>query len=106
MEAAKRLKSFSQKIEVECSNYEQAIEALESGADVIMLDNAGPVMAKAWSHDIKKVCPNAIIEVSGGVTESSILEYTGELGQIDIISMGSLTQDISHIDFSMRIKTA
>lgn len=71
-----------------------------------MLDNAGPEKAKAWSKDIKRVYPNSTIEVSGGVVEASILEYTGEPGQFDIISMGSLTQDIQHIDFSMRINKA
>lgn len=96
------LKSFSQKIEVECRSLEDAMEALQAGADVAMLDNAGPEKAGQWALEIKKLYPHAIVEVSGGINESNVLQYNQP--GIDVISMGSLTQDQQHIDFSLKIK--
>lgn len=103
---AKKLASFAQKIEVECRSLEDAMEALEAGADIVMLDNAGPEKSASWSLVIKERFPHALIEVSGGITESSISEYVFDKHSIDIISMGSLTQDMHHVDFSLKISPA
>lgn len=101
VKSAKSLASFSQKIEVECRSLEDAIEALRAGADIVMLDNQSPNIAISWANSIKTEYPYAIVEVSGGISEVNVRSYCSS--HVDIISMGSLTQDIKHVDFSMKI---
>lgn len=90
------------KIEVECQNQSDAEEALQAGADVVMLDNMLPAQLHSVAKSIKSKFPNAKIEASGGVTLSSLPEYFSDF--IDVISMGSLTQSVPHIDFSLKVK--
>lgn len=79
------------------------MEALKAGADIVMLDNAGPALSKQWAAEVKEAFPGAIVEASGGVNEVSVLEFATAGSEIDIISMGSLTQDMQHIDYSLVI---
>ena len=87
------------KIEVEVANLDQVKEALNAGVDVIMLDNMN-------IHQIKEAVAHidgrAAVEVSGGVTQSSLktLAATG----VDIISAGALTHAARAVDLSMRIE--
>ena len=60
---ARTAAGFSTKIEVECTSEEDAIEAAQAGADVIMLDNYNGEQLKAVSGRIKKKWPHIIIEV-------------------------------------------
>jgi nicotinate-nucleotide pyrophosphorylase (carboxylating) len=99
----KSLCSYSQRIEVECRSLEDAMAALEAGADVVMLDNAGVVLSCAWAEQIRRAYPKAIIEVSGGIDEIGINLYSQKGRSVDVISMGSLTQDMQHVDFSLCI---
>ena len=69
---ARYVSSVWTKIEVECSSYEHAIEALESGTDIIMLDNLKPEILKNVASKIKKKFPYSVLEASGGITESNI----------------------------------
>jgi nicotinate-nucleotide pyrophosphorylase (carboxylating) len=86
------------KVEVEVSNFDELAEALESGADVIMLDN----MSMA---DVKKavaiVGGRAMTEVSGNITHENLLIYA-ESG-VDVISSGALTHQARSVDISMRM---
>jgi nicotinate-nucleotide pyrophosphorylase (carboxylating) len=88
------------KIEVEVSDLDQVKEALNAGADVIMLDNMN-------IHQMKKAVTlidgRAAVEVSGGVTQSS-LKQLADTG-VDIISAGALTHAARGVDLSMRIQT-
>ncbi len=86
------------KIEVEITNFQELNEALEAGADIIMLDNmATNEMKKAVSIVNRK----ALVEASGGIT----LENVAEISRcgIDIISMGSLTHSVQALDISLDI---
>jgi nicotinate-nucleotide pyrophosphorylase (carboxylating) len=86
------------KIEVEVENLTQLKQALEAGADVIMLDNMSDgQMIKAVEINAGK----ALLEVSGGVTLESIARL-GRLG-VDIISSGALTHSARSVDISMDI---
>ena len=100
--AVKRIRkhmSHLVKIEVEVSELDQVKEALDAGADVIMLDNMNiNQMKKA----VTLIDGRAAVEVSGGVTQSS-LKQLADTG-VDIISAGALTHAARGVDLSMRIK--
>jgi nicotinate-nucleotide pyrophosphorylase (carboxylating) len=86
------------KIEVETESLEDVKEALEAGAEVIMLDNMSPTLIKEAVAMINKA---AIIEISGGVSLESIAGYA--LPGVDVISVGALTHSAPSADFSMII---
>lgn len=98
---AKIATGFSTKIEVECQNKEEAIEAAKAGADIVMLDNFNPILLKSDAKEIKQLFPNLIIEASGGITQDKIVSYFSN--DVDVISMGNLTQGYNTVDFSLKI---
>lgn len=93
--------SFTSKVEVECKNLKEGIEAIENGADIIMLDNYEPANAAKDAQELKKIRPSIIIEISGGITLENIEAYFNE--NIDIISIGGLTQQTEKFDFSLKV---
>jgi nicotinate-nucleotide pyrophosphorylase (carboxylating) len=97
--AARKQISHLLKIEVEVTDLAGVIQALESGADVIMLDN----MDIAHIREAVSVIQNrAIVEVSGGITLKNLTELS-ETG-VDLISVGALTHSARAVDLSMRIE--
>ena len=86
------------KIEVETTNEAEVKEALQAGADIIMLDNMSPAQVSAC-----KVLINgqAIIEVSGGVNAQNLEAYCQ--AHPDVISMGALTHSVPAKDLSLKI---
>lgn len=86
------------KIEVETENLDDVTEALQARADVIMLDNMTPAQIEQAVALINKA---AIIEISGGVTLSTVADYA--LPGVDVISVGALTHSAPAADFSMII---
>ncbi|KYK24954.1 nicotinate-nucleotide pyrophosphorylase [Thermoplasmatales archaeon SG8-52-4] len=87
-------------IEVEVENETDALIAAKLGINVIMLDNFAPKIAEIVSKKIRKINPNVLIEISGGVTPDNIKNYASFA---DRISMGYLTHSIKNIDFSLEI---
>ena len=98
---ARSAAGFSQKIEVECQSLEEALEALEAGADIVMLDNFQPLQLKKDAKTIKTKFPNALIEASGGITTDTMPDYL--CPEVDIVSQGKLTQGYPCVDFSLKI---
>ena len=90
-------------IECEVSNTKSSIEAIKSGADIVMLDNFTPEMAQKTISYLGKsgLREKVLIEISGGVNISNIKDYA--LALPDMISIGSLTHSSNSIDFSMKI---
>jgi len=90
-------------IECEVSDTRASIEAIKSGADIIMLDNFSPQEAhKTISYLRRSGLRSKIqVEISGGVNLSNIKDYASALP--DMISVGSLTHSSKSIDFSMEI---
>lgn len=87
------------KLEVETRSLAEVREALEAGADVIMLDNMDcPTMAEA----VKLTAGRALLEASGGITDET-LRAVAETG-VDIISIGALTHSVKALDISMKIR--
>ncbi|MBN1109713.1 MAG: carboxylating nicotinate-nucleotide diphosphorylase [Methanomassiliicoccales archaeon] len=92
--------SFAKKVEVEVESLEQAQEAARAGADVILLDNMTPPQARECYLAIKAVDQRVLVEVSGGITPDSALDYAH---YADIISMGALTHSVPAVHLSMHI---
>ena len=90
-------------IECEVSDKKSSVEAIKSGADIIMLDNFTPEMAQKTISYLRKsgLREKVLIEISGGVNISNIKDYA--LALPDMISIGSLTHSSNSIDFSMNM---
>jgi nicotinate-nucleotide pyrophosphorylase (carboxylating) len=87
------------KIEVECRNLGEVREALQAGADVLLLDNMSlEQMKKAVVLADRKV----LLEASGNVTLDNVREIA-ETG-VDLISVGALTHSVKAADISLLIK--
>ena len=95
--AAKAYAPFVRKIEVETENLDMVKEAVEAGADIIMLDNMTPdEMAEA----IRIIDGRAETECSGNMTKENIKTITA-LG-VDYVSSGALTHSASILDISLK----
>ncbi len=95
--AAKAYAPFVRKIEVETESLEQVQEALEAGADIIMLDNMTPdMMAEA----VKLIDGRAKTECSGNITKENIEKITA-IG-VDYVSSGALTHSAPILDISLK----
>lgn len=100
---AKKKASFSKKIEIEIEKVEDALIAAKNGVNIIMLDNFSPDQVEDAINLLKKngLRDKIIIEVSGGISEDSIVDFL--IAEPDIISIGVLTQQPSeYMDFSLR----
>jgi nicotinate-nucleotide pyrophosphorylase (carboxylating) len=86
------------KIEVEATTLEQVQEALDAGADAILLDNMPPELLR---QAVQLVAGRAVTEASGGITEENLREVA-ETG-VDIISLGALTHSVEAMDISMSL---
>lgn len=97
VQAAKEYAPFVRKIEVETENLAMVKEAVEAGADIIMLDNMdADMMAEA----IRIIGGRAETECSGNITKENIKTIT-ELG-VDYVSSGALTHSAPILDVSLK----
>jgi nicotinate-nucleotide pyrophosphorylase (carboxylating) len=86
-------------VEVEITSLDQLDEALDAGADVIMLDNMDPA---TMSQAVRHVNGRALMEASGGVTFERVREIA-ETG-VDFISVGALTHSAPAVDISLQFE--
>ena len=88
---------FVRKIEIEVENLDQTREAVEAGADIIMLDNMSDADMRAA---VQLIAGRAQTECSGNVTKENIarLKYIG----VDFVSSGALTHSAPILDLSMK----
>jgi nicotinate-nucleotide pyrophosphorylase (carboxylating) len=98
VEAVRRQAPFMAKIEVECENLAQVREALDAGADVIMLDNVNP---KEMAEAVKVIDKRAWVEASGGITIDNLRDVAAT--GVDFISVGALTHSAPSVDFNMKV---
>ena len=94
---AKEYAPFVRKIEVEVENFDMVKEAIEAGADIVMLDNMNHEQLK---EAIAFIDGRAEVEVSGNVTKENIARLT-DLG-VDYISSGALTHSAPIMDISLK----
>jgi nicotinate-nucleotide pyrophosphorylase (carboxylating) len=104
VERAKRSVGHLHKIEVEVSDEEMLRDALEAGADIVMLDNQTPEETAQLVQFARELAPYIIIESSGGINLSNVRAYA-EAG-VDLISIGALTHSARAVDISFKIQMA
>ena len=97
IEMAKEYAPFVRKIEIETETLSQVKEAVEAGADIIMLDNRTHEQMK---EAMEIIAGRAEVEVSGNVTAESIARLT-DLG-VDYVSSGALTHSAPIMDLSLK----
>lgn len=96
---ARKMVPHTLKIEVETTNFEEIQEALEAGADIIMLDNMSCAdMKKA----VELIAGRAKVEASGNMGSRDIREVA-EAG-VDLISIGALTHSVEALDISLQFQ--
>lgn len=97
VEMARAYAPFVRKIEVEVENLEMLREALEAGADIIMLDN---MTADQMRKAVQMVNGRALTECSGNITRDNI-EQIRDIG-VDYVSSGALTHSAPILDLSLK----
>ena len=100
-EAVRRAKEMFpyQKIEIEAGNLEEVKEAIEAGADIIMLDN---MSGEELKEAVRIAQGKVMLEASGGVSLDNVREIA-ETG-VDFISIGALTHSAKAIDIHMEVR--
>ncbi len=97
IQMAKAYAPFVRKIEIETETLEQVVEAVEAGADIIMLDNMTPEVMK---QAVALIDGRAQTECSGNITKENIARIC-EIG-VDFVSSGALTHSAPILDISMK----
>ncbi len=100
---AKKKVGHLHKIEVEITNWAQLREAIEAGADIVMLDNQTPEEAEKLVEMSRNLNPNVLIEASGGMDLDRV-RFFAEAG-VDLISVGRITHSARAVDISFKIQT-
>ena len=95
---ARFLAPHTVKIEVECETIQEVEHSLESGADIVMLDNMNLVQMR---EAVAKCKGKALTEASGGITLSTIKDVA--LTGVDFISTGAITHSVPALDLSLDI---
>jgi len=94
------LQARQTQVEMEVGTVSEALEAVEAGADIVMLDNMNlEDMRKA----VKSIRGHALIEASGGITLDNV-RAVAETG-VDFISIGALTHSARALDISLELET-
>jgi nicotinate-nucleotide pyrophosphorylase (carboxylating) len=96
IERAKQQLPHTLKIEIETRDLNEVTEALQAGADIIMLDN---MSLDEMRQGVEQIAGRALVEASGGVNLERVRDIA-ETG-VDIISVGALTHSVRAADISM-----
>ncbi len=87
------------KVEVEVKTTQEALDAVEGGADIIMLDNMSP---DEMHHVVSLIASHVKIEASGGITLANV-QAVARAG-VDVISVGALTHSPKALDISLELE--
>ena len=101
VEAVRRHAPHTLRIEVETETLDQVREALDAGADIIMLDNMD---LETMRTAVKRIAGRALTEASGNMGDRD-LRQVAETG-VDVISIGALTHSVRSADISLKFDTA
>lgn len=98
VEKARRQAPHTLKIQMEVTSYGQAAEAIEAGADALLLDNMAPAEMR---RVVQLSGGRLLLEASGGITLDTV-RAVAETG-VDIISVGALTHSARALDISLEL---
>lgn len=103
IEMARKQASLTKKIEVEVTKVEGVLQAVEAGADIVMLDNFSPRQIREAVELLKKkkYYGKVVLEASGGITADKIVKYAST--GVDMVSLGEITQSPRALDISLEI---
>ncbi|HVF67648.1 MAG TPA: carboxylating nicotinate-nucleotide diphosphorylase [Pyrinomonadaceae bacterium] len=104
VERARKAVGHLHKVEVEVSRERDLRDALEAGADILLLDNQTPEETGRLVEIARAVKPDVLLESSGGITLENVRAYA-EAG-VDLISVGALTHSARAVDISFKIQAA
>lgn len=102
--SARAVGGFALKIEVEVQSEAEADEAIEAGADIIMLDNFTGDGVRVAARSLRERWQGKhhfLLEVSGGLKEDNVTAYV--CNDIDIISTSYIHQGTGYVDFSLKV---
>jgi len=99
--AALKGRKSKQIVQVEVRSQQEVDEAIEGGAESILLDNMTPAAAKKAVKQIRAALPGIPVEASGNMSLETVRAYA-EAG-VDFVSVGALTHSATAVDLSMRI---
>jgi len=103
---AKERVSFAKKVEVEVTTAEEAVEAAQAGADIVLLDNMTPKEVGGCLTFLMRrgLRDRVLVEASGGIRKENLASYakTG----VDVISVGAITHSASAIDMSLEMRAS
>jgi nicotinate-nucleotide pyrophosphorylase (carboxylating) len=94
-----RLRDRRMKVEVEVRTAGEAMEAVEAGADIVMLDN---MQLEDMRRAVESIRGRALMEASGGITLENV-RAVAETG-VDLISIGALTHSVRALDISLELE--
>ena len=94
--------SFTHKIEIEVGTFDQALEAVKAGVDILMMDNFSAEELLKIIPQLRQLNPHIIIEASGGINLNNLKENA--VNRVHIISSGILTHSEPKFDISLKIK--
>lgn len=86
------------KVEIECTTIGEVTEAINAGAEIILLDN---MTVDELTRAVQRIAGRALVEASGGVTLGSV-RAIAETG-VDLISIGALTHSVTAADIHMSL---
>ncbi|HLE01675.1 MAG TPA: carboxylating nicotinate-nucleotide diphosphorylase [Bdellovibrionota bacterium] len=89
------------KVEIEVTSRQELKQALEAGAEAVLLDNFSPSEVRSAVRALELMKKRPLIEVSGSLNEANIADYAIE--GVDILSVGSLTHSVRAVDLSLLI---
>lgn len=102
MKQARQKIPFTSKIEIEAESFEMAVQAMKTGADIVMCDNMTPESLLAVVNFKRENYPHVLLEASGNISLETIEAYAAT--GVDAISSGALIHQSKWIDLSMKIQ--
>ena len=88
-------------LQIEVASLKEAVDAVNAGANAILVDNKRPKDVKRIVKSVRKIKPDSIIEASGNIKSRNILDYLRS--GVDFVSMSEITLDAKPVDFSLEI---
>jgi nicotinate-nucleotide pyrophosphorylase (carboxylating) len=102
VERARRRASAGLRIEAEVETEAQLREAIEAGADILLLDNRTPEEVRRMVSVARALSPALLLEASGGITLQNVRDYAA--AGVDFVSVGALTHSVEAADISFELE--